>query len=69
MTEYGTQKPWGAEVFLKGKSIKKGLVRRLTESGAFVYDPAPPKLESPDWGEWFPFTSPNGVKTVVFEVK
>jgi hypothetical protein len=59
-------KPLEAEVFVKGVSIKKGLVTRLTTLGAYVYDPKEPKKETPDGAEWFPYESPNGIKTSVF---
>ncbi len=62
-----TNKPLEAEVFNASNiSIKRGLVRRLTTLGAFVYDPKPPKNEPPDAAEWFPYKAPNGLRTVVF---
>ena len=67
MTEYGTEKPWEADVFKNKIPFKKGLVSRVTSIGAFVYDPK--KNETPESAEWFPFESPNGTKTVIFEGK
>ena len=61
-------KPLKAEVFNANKiSIKSGLVSKKTESGAFVYDPKPPKNETPESAEWFAFNAPNGSRVNVFE--
>lgn len=56
-----------AEVFVKGVSIKKGLVQRVTTAGVYVYDPKPPKNETPESAEWYPYTSLSGIKSVVFD--
>ena len=40
----------------KEEIIKSGVIARLTSKGACIYDPRE-NADTPEWAEWFPFTS------------